>query len=142
TLYPSFTPLDASSLISGISSRHGSHQLAKKFITSGLPRKAVSPKDLPSSDFKSNGIAGFPAIGAGLCPPCCWCCAQPMLGVTIKTVKQYMDPSANQIIGRQKRVFCESVTFIGSPWRFSSRRANPRHPFPSKRHPVGHAGSR
>ncbi len=44
-------------MISGISSRQGSHQLAKKFIINGLPRKLVSPTELPSTDFRSKAIA-------------------------------------------------------------------------------------
>jgi hypothetical protein len=55
-------------LIKGISSRQGSHQLAKKFMTSGFPRKFASPTGFPSSDFNSNEIAGLPATGAELWP--------------------------------------------------------------------------
>ena len=61
-----WSPLDASSLINGISSRQGSHQLAKKLSTKGLPRKVSNVTDLPSRVCKLNAMAARPTAGPGL----------------------------------------------------------------------------
>lgn len=48
--------------MSGISSRQGSHQVAKKFMTSGLPRKVSRPTGFPSIVFRSKWIAATPTL--------------------------------------------------------------------------------
>lgn len=104
--------------MSGISSRHGSHQLAKKFTTNGLPRKLVNPTDLPSSDFSSNGIAGLPTEGAELWPLWWSCCDHAVAGVTSRKTAQQNAAIHCEVLRPRTNIDSIVCVFIGPPPRF------------------------
>src|SRR5579872_3572218 len=62
------TPRDAyflaAAMRSGVSARHGGHQVAKKFMTTIRPRVCASDHAFESNDCKENAGAGMPSCGA------------------------------------------------------------------------------